>query len=224
MKSEAERRCHWRAIKSVVHFAVAWGALTCMVVISAPAARADTTYFYTGSPYTAFETAFIDFCTQFVCSHAPNPNADADAAKFGTNMTGFVTFDFDTSGVSGTFSFRGIAPHDITEIQLTSGVYSVDSRTNFAVDALTSVTLTNGAITGWSLHIGGGFPGGGVCDFSFGPKICDFTSVGSPDGGFDKVLQICASCFDPQGACGPSGTWSLQATVPSPVIVPGCRA
>src|SRR5262249_15880885 len=208
--------------------AAAWTALICMAVLGTPA-RADTTYYYTGGPYTHIETAFTGFrCNMFQpCPPpVPNPNAEADAAKFGTNMTGFVTFDFDTTGVSGTFSFRGIAPRDITQIQLTSGVYSVDSRTNFSVDFNTSVTLTNGAITGWFLHIGGGFPGGGVCDFSFGPNTCAFSSVGGTGTcSFcvrpDLVLQITTAVFDPQFAVGLSCTWSLPVPVPFPEVVSG---
>src|SRR5215813_8112130 len=79
--------------------------------------------FYTGSPYTGINTDFIggecgfNFCTPVV----PNPNAAADAAKFGTGMTGFVTFDFDTSGVSGTFR-PGLPGSGIIEMQLVSGI------------------------------------------------------------------------------------------------------
>src|SRR5690349_4070545 len=47
MKSEIERRRHRRATKSVVRFAAACAALTFMVGLGMPAAKADTTYYYT---------------------------------------------------------------------------------------------------------------------------------------------------------------------------------
>jgi hypothetical protein len=215
MKSEIEHHWHWRAIKTVVRFAAAWGALTCMVGISAPEARADTTYYYTGGPYSLIETAFIGNCFPFVgCDQTPNPNAAADAAKFGTNMTGFVTFNFDTSGFSGTFSrASGTIPGSVTEIHLTSGVYSIDSQTSF-VAGDTFITLTNGAITDWAFDLREG-----TCDFSFGRQICSWTSGNIMFG--DLVQQVGLNLFDPQFARGPPGTWSLQAPVPSPVIGAG---
>jgi hypothetical protein len=142
-------------------------------------------------------------------------------------MTGFVTFDIDTSGVSGTFSFNGATPHDITEIHLVSGVYSVDSQTTFVSASGTFVTLTNGAITGWSilLETGTGFPASGACDFSFGPNTCNFSSLANVPCVFcqagDLVQQISTSVVDPFFARGPSGTWSLQAPVPSPIAGAG---
>jgi len=100
-----------------------WTALTYVSVVGTIPARADTTYYYTGGPYSSIETAQIGTCVSS-CTPAPNPNAAADAAKFGTNMTGFVTFNFDTSGFSGTFSTA--IPGSVTAIHLASGVYSLD--------------------------------------------------------------------------------------------------
>jgi hypothetical protein len=216
MKSKADWRCHWRAIRSVVRFTAACGALACTALAGAPAARADTTYYYTGGPYSQIETAFIGTGT-------PNPNAASDAAKFGTNMTGFVTFNFDTSGFSGTFAIGLLGPRSldavVTEIQLTSGVYSVDSRTSRFFSP-TSITLTDGAITGWSFVSQTG------CDFSFGAQTCGWSSGVEPDcSSFcfpngDLVLQITVQA-DPQFARGPSGTWSGPVTVPSPIAGAG---
>src|SRR5262245_2640484 len=70
-------------------------ALAWMAVLGTAAARADTTYFYTGSPYTAINTGFIS-CFPGPC--IPNPNAAHDAAVFGTNLAGFITFGIDTTG------------------------------------------------------------------------------------------------------------------------------
>jgi hypothetical protein len=87
------------------------------VLTALPATAITTTYVYTGAPYTTII--------------APTP---ADAARFGTNMTGAVTFDFDTTGVTGSFGLN-----DITNLSLVSGVYS--ATTNFS--SATSFTLTN---------------------------------------------------------------------------------
>jgi hypothetical protein len=109
-----------------------WTALTCVSVVGTIPARADTTYYYTGGPYSVIETAFIGTCSFPVgCVRTPNPNADADAAKFGTNMTGFVTFNFDTSGFSGTFSrASGTIPAGVTEIRQAS-ILSIHKRRSF---------------------------------------------------------------------------------------------
>jgi hypothetical protein len=85
--------------------AIALGLFTCMAVIGTSPASADTTYYYVGNPYTT----------------------NSDPTNFGTNMTGSVTFDFDTSGVTGVFY---LSQGHITDLQLTSGIYSVDA-TNF---------------------------------------------------------------------------------------------
>jgi hypothetical protein len=101
-------------------------------------------------------------------------------------MTGFVTFDFDTSGVSGTFLLRTLG--DIF-VSLTSGVYSVNSQTTFMSQPGSYITLTDGAITGWAFDFRAGFPGGGICDFSFGPPTCAFSSA----------APSCFMCFPPNG-------------------------
>ena len=194
--------------------AAAWGACTCMAVLGTLPARADTTYYYTGNPYTTIVTQF------FGNNFAPNPNAAADAAKFGTQMTGSVTFDFDTTGVTGKFllfeSFQ-----DITAIQLTSGDFSVSG-----VLALGStlggsyITLTNGAITNWR------FGALTTCTFSFGPVACVMDSLGHDGtgglGDQDVVQQICAVCAAQTALVFDSpGTWSLSAPVPGPIAGAG---
>jgi hypothetical protein len=94
--------------------AAAWGAFTCVAILGTPA-NADTIYYYTGSPYTTISTENILDRTTIPATVVPNPNAAADAAVFGTNLTGSVTFGFDTTGVTGTFGVvsrrRFIAPH-----------------------------------------------------------------------------------------------------------------
>jgi hypothetical protein len=140
-------------------------------------------------------------------------------------MTGFVTFNFDTTGFSGTFS-KGLGGSQslaavVTEIKLFSGVYSVDSQTTF-LSSDTYITLTNGAITDWLFDFRNG-----TCDFSFGSQTCGWTSGTNLNCMFfciggDLVQQISTGIVDPQFARGPSdGTWSLQAPVPFPEIGSG---
>jgi hypothetical protein len=194
----------------------AWTALICMGVLGTPPqARADTTtYLYAGSPYTEIHTDIINVgsCLLVACTYVPNPNAAADAAKFGTNMTGAVTFGFDTTGVTGSFGLN-----DITNLSLVSGVYSV--TTNFS--SFTSFTLTNGLITDWVILAGGGFTVS--CAFSNGTPACGWTSSGSNHPFLastgDLLEQICGSCGDARFFARSStpGTW----VVPFPPLGSG---
>ncbi len=96
-------------------------------LLGASQASADTTYYYVGDPYTT----------------------NSDPANFGTNMTGSVTFNFDTSGATGIYYLSG---GSITDLQLTSGIYSVDATSFYEGTSLASLTyfiLTSGVITGW---------------------------------------------------------------------------
>ena len=75
------------------------------LVIGSVHAKAGTTYVYVGNPYDLYSGATPDI--------------------LGLNMTGSVTFSFDTTGVSGTF--EGIRGEDttghlfVTALQLSSG-------------------------------------------------------------------------------------------------------
>jgi hypothetical protein len=184
-------------------WAAAWSVFACVAVLGTLPARADTTYYYTGNPYTTIFTTFA-----------------ADAAKFGTQMTGSVTFNFDTTGVTETFlllqSFQ-----DIAAIQLTSGDFS-DSGVGALGGVLGNsyITLTNGAITNWR------FGGLTTCTFSFGPVPCVMESLGHDGtGGLpdqDLVQQICAVCAAQTAFVRDSpGTWSLSAAVPGPIAGAG---
>jgi hypothetical protein len=202
--------------------AAAWVACTCMAVLGTPPeARADTmTYLYTGSPYTEIHTDLINVGNCQLppaCTFVPNPNAAADAAKFGTNMTGAVTFDFDTTGVTGSFGLN-----DITSLSLVSGVYSV--TTNFFPNS-TSFTLTNGLITDWVIFAGPRIIAPLSCAFSNGTPACGWQSSGSNHpmlmiGAGDLLEQFCPSCGEASQSAGTStpGTW---ATVPAPIAGAG---
>jgi hypothetical protein len=103
------------------------GVLACMALFTASVASADTTYYYVGNPYST----------------------NSDPTSFGANMTGSVTFNFDTSSATGTYYLSG---GNITDLQLTSGIYSVDATSFYQGTPLANLTyfiLTSGAITGW---------------------------------------------------------------------------
>src|SRR6185437_3984076 len=81
-----------------------------------PAMAATTTYQYTGPLYSTFiDTSSPPFNFTNV--------SGGDATVFGNRMTGEVTFNFDTTGVSGTFPY--FVGGSISNLQLTSGVFSV---------------------------------------------------------------------------------------------------
>jgi hypothetical protein len=148
------------------------GALACMAVLGMPSAvNADTTYFYTGSPYTRISTDSI--CLPGCNPIISNPNAAADAAILGIDITGSITFHFDTTGVSGTLN-KDLPANSVTTNQFTSGDIS------WGGPALLALTLSNGVITDWRLG-----PTDTGCTFSSpGPgvsSVCEMFS--NPMGG-----------------------------------------
>jgi len=93
-------------------------AVLAALLASLPAGA--TTYNYLGNPYTSND----------------NP------AEFGSNLTGTVTFNFDTTAFTGTIPFGDSA---ITNAQLVSGIYSFSGTTN------STFNFTSGVITSWSV-------------------------------------------------------------------------
>jgi hypothetical protein len=112
---------------SVLRCAAIWLAL----VICSVHAKADTTYVYTGSPY----------------------RFNSDPSIFGLNMTGSVTFNFNTTGVSGSFGIN-----DVTSIELTSGIYTVSGNAHHipgtGLIRNLGFSLSNGQITNWDIAAG----------------------------------------------------------------------
>jgi hypothetical protein len=210
MKCEIERHCHWRAIKSVMRLAATWGAFACMAVVGSPSASADTTYYYTGTPYTTINTAFLH--DEFG-NKVPNPNAATDAAAFGTNLTGFVTFDFDTTGVTGTFE-RG------TLVPIITGQFTSGNANFFPVTGADFFTLTDGAMTAWRIQ---GGPLGSCGGFSI-PSGCGLesssTTIPLTISAGDRIETVSRQEFFTAESDVP-GTWSLTAPVPLPAVGSG---
>jgi hypothetical protein len=105
--------------------------LACVALLGASQASADTTYYYVGNPYTT-----------------SNP----DPATLGTHITGSVTFNFDTSSATGLYY---LSSGNITDLQLTSGIYSLSTGNFYA--PLMVFSIVNGAITEWDLPNYGGY-------------------------------------------------------------------
>jgi hypothetical protein len=173
-------------------------ATALLVILGLTSAQADTTYNYVGQSYVSGSPAF-----------------------FGTNMTGSVTFNFDTTSFSGSISFLDGSGF-ITDVQLTSGAYTIeDTAPAIAIEIMPNpqFILLNGAIVAWDIHSFDGFACG---DPIHGCAMA--STFGIPNGGVDTFVQVCHFCN--QGAVSPSpGIWSLApAAVPGPVAgagVPG---
>jgi hypothetical protein len=153
-----------------------------IIAIGTEGARGDTTYTYVGSPYTF-------------------NNAPAD---LGANMTGSVTFNFDTSGVSGTFDLLG---GTITNLQLTSGNHTL---TTGAMNVDSYLVLSSGEITEWLVRTNGALDcGGGI--------TCDMISTTTNRFIFfrDSFEQVLHSENIESASTLSIGEWSL--VVPAPI-------
>ena len=84
-----------------IKFLIVTAALS--VALLGNTAVANTMYQYAGGVYTQVQT-----------------NSAADAAAFGSGMTGTLEFNIDTTGLSGTFSLFN--PSVVTSVHLISGI------------------------------------------------------------------------------------------------------
>jgi hypothetical protein len=207
---------------SAKNSATALAIFSVMPLLGTPAS-ADTTYYYTGNPFTTIDTATILASSPFFTA-VPNPNAEADAIAFGTNLTGFVTFDFDTARVSGTFHNASAIISDGTFSNIT-GQWTTGNSILYSLDRGVSITLTEGAITAWTISVTGPCTG-----FSIGTHSCHLSSSSAEilltARAGDRILQI--SHYGPFNATAEfPGTWSQPspwtnlATVPSPILGAG---
>jgi hypothetical protein len=139
---------------------------TAVAILGASAARADTTYNYIGSSYSG-----------------------GNHEKLGTNMTGSVTFNFDTTGFSGTFSnitMANAAP--VIALQITAGPFT----STFPGGIFTwFLTLDDGEITSWLIRANGSGPFGfnGPYPFNYSDYISSPGVMSGPVG-VDQFEQV----------------------------------
>jgi hypothetical protein len=145
---------------------------------------------------------------------------------FGTNMTATVTIDGDTTDTSGKYTWSPLSGGTISFVQITSGTYSV---TGAGVAAGASyIVLDHGAISQWSLV---SFFGAFSCGSGPGyvvPCVMQTVDVTAPATSAEFIVQVCQLC-GPTSVKGDnqfarpsvSGTWSIVAPVPAPVLGSG---
>jgi hypothetical protein len=151
-------------------------ALLVFAIALIGAARADTTYDYAGLPYTSITDPF---------------NA------LGTNMTGSVTFTFDTSGFTGTISpwvcsgfINCTANPMISLIELTSGSLTTTDRTSPIGSS--NISLTSGQITSWNLNDAVDCPGAPYCFIE--------SVYQSPGSSYNEILSRSCCGYTSSGA------------------------
>jgi hypothetical protein len=146
-----------------------------------PANATSTTYNYVGAPYLI----------------------NTDPGLFGSNMTGTVTFNFDTTGDTG---FDDLAGGSISHLHFCAG--SICGETNDFVPSTTIFFFTNGAITSWEI--------------STGPTSAGFEITSSSTFG-DNITRFPIVVGEPVEANTFSfpGTWSLVAPSPVPGPIAG---
>jgi hypothetical protein len=185
---------------SVRNFVVAaWGAFTCVAVLGASAASADTTYNYVGSPYTG-----------------------GNHAALGTNMTASVTFNFDTTGFSGTFGNLNNHTAPVIALQITAGPFTATYPGGIFTWFL---TLDAGEITSWLIRANGSGPFGfnGPYPFNYSDYI---SSPGLPGPvGVDQFEQVHSiRDGDPPNVTGLTSAFGQWFIVPAPAMGAGLPA
>jgi hypothetical protein len=173
-------------------------AAALLVTLGLTSAQADTTYNYVGAPWEFFD------------GDGWNP------AAVGTNMTGSVTYNFDTTGFTGFFSGNlGLNnPYDppgFMDVQLTSGTLTADWKTNGI--RFYNFTFSNGQIVDANIE-SWGVP----CGSQVGAAGC------SMEVGVSSYSEIVVLSSLPHVnlIAGALGTWTLDpASVPAPIMGAG---
>jgi hypothetical protein len=180
-------------------------ALLCVgVTTSVPTNGRATTYNYVGNNFTHYVG------TDLTC--VPN------CGPFGSSITGSVTFNGDTSGLTGTiFEQAGGGNPFILNIQLQSGSVQLTSgsaniQTQIQLTSNTFFTFSAGAITGWSIQ---------AHSFAYPSILFINNSSGIMQDGAD-YLPGCPSGPFCQADSTLAGVWTVGAantpvsTVPEP--------
>jgi hypothetical protein len=166
----------------------------CIALLVAGSQAEATTYIYTGIQYTDY--------------------AGAGLANFGTNMTGSVTFNIDTSARTGGPDLT--TPLDVSSLVMTSGNFTFDQTALFG-----DFSFTNGNITGWQIYFINNFTShSGVSAFgstTAGGVGDDVSDLGNGSGLGAATSEHCGPDGTNIPAC--AGTWSIASptsAVPEP--------
>ena len=229
--------CSFGTGVNVVHTkAKLFGFIACAGLLGPlPAMATTTTYQYSGQSYS-------EFINRILPPFNFESSASGPTVAFGQQMTGEVTFNFDTSGASGTYPF--FVGGSISSLQLTSGNYTVPAvpcsypSAGCIYDASHNpigfgevFVLTNGAITSWLVQVssatslgtlamatagsGSGHDGVGNC----GVVPCNGIVV-SFNGDF-ATISTYSNGSGPTAETSLRGEWSLATSAtPLPAALP----
>jgi hypothetical protein len=155
------------------------------------ARAAVTTYNYTGNAYTDYTGPGL--------------------ANYGTNMTGSVTFNVDTSALSGGPDLT--TGGDVLSLIMKSGLFVFDQTSLFG-----DFSFTNGNITGWQVFFSNNFIShNGV--YAFGSSTAGVFGDAVTDLGLSGLGSATSEHCGPDGTNIPAcaGTWSMVTSgVPEP--------
>jgi hypothetical protein len=165
-------------------------AAALLVTIGLTSARADTTFTYVGAPWGDSST------------------------EFGTNLTGSVTFDFDTPGFTGSVVGFNTVPlnlQGIVDVQLTAGVVMADGNADGKTHDIQSFDFDfiNGQIVDWNVQ-----SDSVICPSGIHGCILE------TNNNFDQAFGF----FDQPHpfVSAPGATWVIDpASVPAPIMGAG---